>query len=316
MASDTGTRKRRELKLPDEFVERYGPIHEDRQAFFDAMVRPLRTTVRVNTLKATREEALGWMADLAPEPVPWWELAFTLRDGSGIGKRLEHFIGLVYAQDAASMVPPLVLAPEPGETVLDLTAAPGSKTTQLAAMMDNRGLLIANDFSRGRVRGLIGNVDRAGCLNVCVCRMDGIKLARELEGTCDRVLVDAPCTCEGIMRRTASILDRWSLEAIRKFERLQKGLIVAGYRAVRPGGTMVYSTCTVAPEENEVVLAYLLERFPEAAVEPAALAGFTMRSALGGWGGATFPPGVANARRILPQDNDTEAFFIARVRKP
>jgi NOL1/NOP2/sun family putative RNA methylase len=303
--------------IPAEFVARCARIVPDLDEFIAAMQRPVPVTVRVNTLKATREEALDWMADLSPEPVPWWELAFTLRDGSGIGKRLEHFIGLVYAQDAASMVPPLLLAPAPGETVLDLTAAPGSKTTQLAAMMDNRGLLIANDFSRGRVRGLIGNVDRAGCLNVCVCRMDGIKLARELEGSCDRVLVDAPCTCEGIMRRTASILDRWSLDAIRKFERLQKGLIVAGYRAVRPGGTMVYSTCTVAPEENEVVLAYLLERFPEAEVEPAALEGFVMRPALGGWGdGVAFPPGVANARRILPQDNDTEAFFVARVRKP
>ncbi|MFO7638361.1 MAG: RsmB/NOP family class I SAM-dependent RNA methyltransferase [bacterium] len=302
--------------IPAEFVDRCARIVPDLDVFLEAMERPLLPTVRVNTLKATREEALDWLAGLEPEPVPWWELAFTLREGSGVGRRLEHFIGLVYAQDAASMVPPLVLAPEPGETVLDIAAAPGSKTTQMAAMMANRGLLIANDYSRGRVRGLIGNIDRAGCLNVCVCRMDGIKLARELESSCDRVLVDAPCTCEGILRRTASVLDRWSLDAIRRFERLQKGLIVAGYRALRPGGTMVYSTCTVAPEENEVVLGYLLERFPEAETLPVELAGFRMRSALAGWEGVEFPAPVANARRILPQDNDTEAFFVARVRKP
>ena len=302
--------------IPEEFVARCARIVPDMDEFLAAMTRPVPTTIRVNTLKTCRAELLERLADLAPEPLPWSDLAFRLGDGAAIGRRLEHFAGLVYVQDAASMVPPLLLGPEPGETVLDIAAAPGSKTTQLAAMMANRGLLVANDFSRGRVRGLIGNIDRAGCLNVCVCRMDGIKLARDLEGVCDRVLVDAPCTCEGIMRRTASVLDRWSLDSIAKFSRLQKGLIVAGYRALRPGGLMVYSTCTVAPEENEVVVAYLLERFPEAEVLPAALPGFVMRPGLAAWDGAAFPAALADTRRILPQDNDTEAFFAALVRKP
>jgi len=302
--------------IPEEFIARCARIVPDLDEFLAAMTRPVPTTVRVNTLKAVRDEALARLADLALEPLPWSNLAFRLGDGAAIGRRLEHFVGLVYVQDAASMVPPLLLGPEPGETVLDIAAAPGSKTTQMAAMMRNRGLLIANDFSRGRVRGLIGNVDRAGCLNVCVCRMDGIKLARDVEGACDRVLVDAPCTCEGIMRRTASVLDRWSLDSIAKFSRLQKGLIVAGYRALRPGGMMVYSTCTVAPEENEVVVAYLLERFPEAEVLPAALPGFVMRPGLAVWAGAALPAALVNSRRILPQDNDTEAFFVALVRKP
>jgi NOL1/NOP2/sun family putative RNA methylase len=302
-------------ELPEEFVARYECVCPDSAELMAALQEPLPTTVRVNTLKAMRDEARAWLADLEPEPVGWYDLAFTLGVG-GIGKRLEHFLGLVYVQGASSMVPPLVLGPKPGETVLDIAAAPGSKTTQMAAMMNNTGLLIANDASRGRVRGLIGNVDRAGCLNVAICRMDGIKLGRDLAGSCDRVLVDAPCSCEGIIRKTGSVLDRWSLRAIGKFARVQKGLIVAGYRALKPGGVMVYSTCTIAPEENEAVVAYLLGKFPDAVLLPVELTGFRMRLALPGWQGQEFPVGMANARRILPQDNDSEAFFLALVRKP
>jgi NOL1/NOP2/sun family putative RNA methylase len=213
------------------------------------------------------------------------------------------------------MVPALILGPKPGETVLDLAAAPGSKTTQMAAMMENTGLLIANDSSSDRVRGLIGNIDRAGCLNVAVCRMDGNLLSRRLEGYCDRVLVDAPCTCEGTIRKSRQALDRWSVEASERFGRLQKGLAVAGFRTLKPGGVMVYSTCTIAPEENEAVVGYLLGKFPEADTLPVELRGFLMRPALSEWQGTSFPEPVRNCRRILPQDNDSEAFFVALIRK-
>ncbi len=305
------TRKR----FPAEFVERYSRFIPDFQNFSDAMAFPPARTVRVNTLKATREQALDWLSDIEPEPLPWWELAFKVSDEGSVGKRLEHFLGLVYVQDAASMVPALVLGPEPGERVLDLAAAPGSKTTQMAAMMENSGLLVANDFSRTRVRGLIGNVDRAGCLNVAICRMDGIRLGRAVEGTFDRVLVDAPCTCEGTIRRSDEALDRWSVAASERFGRLQKGLIVAGFRALKPGGKMVYSTCTIAPEENEEVVTYLLARCSDAETCEIELEGFSMRDALPEWKGIWFPDQVARCRRILPQDNDTEAFFLASISK-
>jgi NOL1/NOP2/sun family putative RNA methylase len=301
--------------FPAEFVARYSRFIPDFDVFSEAMASPPARTVRVNTLKASREQALDWLSDLEPEPVPWWDLAFKLSDEGSVGKRLEHFLGLVYVQDAASMVPPLVLGPQPGEHVLDLAAAPGSKTTQIAAMMENSGLLVANDFSRTRVRGLIGNVDRAGCLNVAICRMDGIKLGRAVEGSIDRVLVDAPCTCEGTIRRSNEALDRWSVAACERFGSLQKGLIVAGFRALKPGGTMVYSTCTIAPEENEEVVAYLLARCHDAETCEIELEGFSMRDALAEWKGIWFPEQVARCRRILPQDNDTEAFFLACIRK-
>lgn len=302
--------------FPTEFVERYSQFIPDFDAFLDAMQRPLKRTFRVNTLKATRERALELLADLEPEPLPWYELGFSLDAGEGLGKRMEHFIGLIYVQEAASMAPPLLLDPQPGERVLDLAAAPGSKTTEMSAMMENTGIVIANDPSPTRVRGLLGNVDRAGCLNVAVCRMDGPSLGRAVAGTCDRVLVDAPCSSEGTIRKSPQALAHWSVAAIERFPSIQKRLILAGYLALRPGGQMVYSTCTVAPEENESVVAYLLSRQPEAEVGEAELPGLAMRPGLREWGREQFPEAVGRCRRILPQDNDTEPFFVALIRKP
>ncbi len=303
-------------KVVRRVFERYSEFIPDFDAFTAALARPARKCLRVNTLKATREQVLDWAADLGPRPLPWFDLGFEVPDIYGLGKRLEHFLGLVYLQDASSMVPPLVLAPQPGERVLDIAAAPGSKTTQMSAMMANTGIIIANDVSSSRAKGLIGNVDRAGCLNVCVCRMDGVDLSRRVAGSCDRVLVDAPCTCEGTARKSLEVLSRCSAVASERFGRVQKGLIVAGYRALRPGGEMVYSTCTIAPEENEAVVSHLLERSPEARVLDVELPGFAMRPALAEWQGERFAEPVRLCRRIMPQDNDSEAFFLARVRKP
>jgi NOL1/NOP2/sun family putative RNA methylase len=303
-------------RFPQEFIERYSQFIPDFDAFLDAMQRPLKRTFRVNTIKTTREKALELMADLRPEPLPWFDLGFSLADGEGLGKRIEHFIGLIYVQEAASMAPPLVLRPQPGERVMDIAAAPGSKTTEMSAMMQNSGLIISNDPSPTRVRGLIGNVDRAGCLNVVVCRMDGASLGRCVAGRCDRVLVDAPCSSEGTIRKSAQALDRWSVAAIERFPAIQRRLIVAGYHALKPGGVMVYSTCTVAPEENESVVTYLLERQPEAEVSAVELSGLAMRPGLREWGKEAYPDVVSRCRRILPQDNDTEPFFLALIRRP
>jgi len=317
-------------RFPQEFIDRYSQFIPDFDAFLDTMQRPLRRTFRVNTLKATRAQVLELMADLKPEPLPWFDLGFSLaRDmtesGSAdsdrvpsvsLGKRIEHFIGLIYVQEAASMAPPLVLDPQPGERVLDIAAAPGSKTTEMSAMMGNTGIIISNDPSPTRVRGLIGNIDRAGCLNVAVCRMDGSALGRAVAGTCDRVLVDAPCSSEGTIRKSSQALDRWSVAAIERFPSIQKRLILAGYLALKPGGVMVYSTCTVAPEENESVVAHLLARQPEAEIRVAELPGLKMRPGLREWGRESFPEEVGRCRRILPQDNDTEPFFVALVERP
>jgi NOL1/NOP2/sun family putative RNA methylase len=279
------------------------------------MQRPLRRTARVNTLKATTARLLELLADIGPEVLPWYSDGLVLGDAVAVGRRLEHFLGLFYVQEAVSMVPPLVLSPEPGETVLDISAAPGSKTTQMAAMMQNTGLVVANDSSPVRVRGLVGNIDRAGCLNVAVTRLDGIRLAEPMAGRCDRVLVDAPCSAEGTIRKSPQALEHWSLDAFPRFAAIQRGLLQAGFRCLRPGGRLVYSTCTLAPEENEGVVNWLLAREPAAEVVEWNLAGLVAHAGVTKWQGEEFRAEVARTRRILPQDNDTEAFFVALIRK-
>ncbi|MGQ9677833.1 MAG: RsmB/NOP family class I SAM-dependent RNA methyltransferase [bacterium] len=302
--------------FPTDFVERYSSFIPDFDLFIDAMLTPLPTVFRVNTLKATPEKVLSLLAEFQPQPLSYYDCGFVALNGTGLGKTIAHFLGLIYIQDAASMVPALILQPQPGERVLDLAAAPGSKTTQMAAMMNNAGLIVANDVSFDRVRGLIGNVDRMGCLNVMVCRTNGINLAKKVPDFFDRVLVDAPCSSEGTVRKDGGALRRWSIKAIKRFSALQRGLIRSGYLALKPGGSMVYSTCTIAPEENEEVVAALLKRHPEAIVVSFDLPGFLTRPALTEWEGETFPTSVQHCRRILPQDNNTEAFFVALIKKP
>jgi NOL1/NOP2/sun family putative RNA methylase len=303
-----------DYRFPTEFVERYRQLG-DIDALLEAMRRPLRRTARVNTLKATTAQVLALLADISPEVLPWYADGLILGDGAAVGRRLEHFLGLIYVQEAASMVPPLVLAPEPGDTVLDISAAPGSKTTQMAALMQNTGLIVANDSSPVRVRGLVGNIDRAGCLNVAVTRLDGIRLAQPLAGRCDRVLVDAPCSAEGTIRKSAQALEQWSLDAFARFATIQRGLLQAGYRCLKPGGRLVYSTCTLAPEENEGAVNWLLARESGAEVLDWDLSGLVTHPGVVEWQGERYDSTVARARRILPQDNDTEAFFVALIRK-
>jgi NOL1/NOP2/sun family putative RNA methylase len=213
------------------------------------------------------------------------------------------------------MIPVIVLAPAPGEVVLDLCAAPGSKTTQIAQLMENTGLLVANEMSRKRIGGLIFNSKRCGLLNEAVISLRGQRIDKVFPEYFDRILIDAPCSAEGTIRRSKAVLYHWGLHNIRRMARIQKGLIVSGFRALRPGGTMVYSTCTIAPEENEAVVAYVLERFPEAELMPISIPHFKIRPGITEWNGESFDKRLEYCARILPQDNDTAPFFIAKITK-
>lgn len=303
------------MRFPERFLQRYQQLAPDFDDFLQALKTPLKTCIRLNTLKGSREQILARLQDLALSPLPWYEDGFRLRERQSIGNRLEHFLGLFYVQEAASMLPPLALTPQPGERILDVAAAPGSKTTQIAQLMNNTGLIVANDSNKRRLRGLTGNIDRAGVLNVVVTCQPGQVFGKFLPGFFDRILLDAPCSSEGTIRKSASALEFWSESAINRLARTQIGLLISAFRALRPGGVLVYSTCTFAPEENEGVLSYFFRRMPEAQSEPVSLPGLRVRSPLKEWQGEQFHPQVANAIRILPQDNDTEGFFLCRIRK-
>jgi tRNA (cytosine49-C5)-methyltransferase len=303
------------MRFPDRFVERYRTLVPDFDAFMQSLMAPLRTCIRINTLKAEKERILARLQDLNLEQMQWYPDGYRLKHLWSLGNRIEHFLGLFYIQEASSMLPPLALDPQPGERILDVAAAPGSKTTQIAQMMRNTGLIVANDNNKKRIRGLTGNIDRAGALNIVVTCQPGQVFGKFLPEYFDRILLDAPCSAEGTIRKSFTALELWSESSIERLAKTQIGLLVATFRALKPGGVMVYSTCTFAPEEDEGALSYFFNRVPAAYSEPVTFSGFKTRPPVAEWQGEQFHPQVANAVRVLPQDNDTEGFFLCRIRK-
>jgi NOL1/NOP2/sun family putative RNA methylase len=294
---------------------RYAPIIADFDTFMNYIKKPLVQSLRVNTLKAKRENTLSLLSDVRLEQLPFYHDGFSVKGKHSLGNHITHNLGLIYVQEVASMVPVIVLDPQPGEVVMDLCAAPGSKTTQIAQLMANNGLLVANEISRKRMKGLTHNVKRCGLMNEVVISINGQKIHRIFTDYFDRILIDAPCSAEGTIRKSKAVLFHWGTKNIRRMSRLQIGLMISAFRALRPGGSMVYSTCTIAPEENEMVVSYLLEKCPEAELLPIRVTGFKMRPGIKNWQGIRFDRRIEYCARILPQDNDTAPFFIARLTK-
>ncbi len=303
------------MKIEDLF-KRYEPIIPDFDLFMEYIRKPLAKSIRLNILKAKREEILDLLQDIALKPLPFYDNGFILEESISIGNTIAHGLGLIYVQETASMIPTLILDPKPEEAILDLCAAPGSKTTQIAQLMQNTGLIAANEVNRQRITGLIDNIKRCGLINAVVTAKPGEKVSQFAPEYFDRVLLDAPCSAEGTIRKSKAVLFHWGLKNIEKMARLQKGLVVSGYRSLRPGGIMIYSTCTIAPEENEAVICYLLEKFPDAVILPINISNFKSRPGIRKWHGQVFSQAAEKCCRILPQDNDTAPFFIAKISKP
>ncbi len=294
---------------------------EELVSFLSSTYKKLPPTIRINTLKANEEEARSRLLGkgFRLEKIDWLQKAHAYRvlfSPFPIGKTLEHFMGYIYIQDLASMIPPIVLNPKPGEKVLDITAAPGSKTTQMAQLMDNTGLILANDVDITRLKALSHNIDRLGVVNTIITNVDGYKLGFWFPDTFDRVLLDAPCSAIGTIHRTYEIVRWWSWAKVSRLVQTQKGLILGAYRALKPGGKLVYSTCTLVPEENEGVVSFLLEREPDAKVLKVELNGMKTRSGLTSWKRRYYPDELKKTLRIYPQDNLTEGFYIALIEKP
>ncbi|MCD6403953.1 MAG: RsmB/NOP family class I SAM-dependent RNA methyltransferase [Nanoarchaeota archaeon] len=297
------------------FVERYEKLMKDLDAFLEISKEPLRDSIRVNTLKAKKEELKerlgekGWKL----EEIPWYKYGFFVETEEVMGNSLEHVLGYFYVQEAVSMLPPIVLNPKPGEIVLDMCAAPGSKSTQIAMHMKNEGVLVTNDVRLDRIIALKANLQRCGVMNVVVTRMDGARFSR-FSNQFDRVLVDAPCSATGAIRKSWKVLKMWNPRMVRKLSYLQKRLVLAGFDALKPNGILVYSTCTLEPEENEGVIDFLLRK-REVKIEPIRLRNIKTRKGIEEFEGREYSKEVRKCVRIYPQDNDTEGFFIAKVRK-
>jgi NOL1/NOP2/sun family putative RNA methylase len=294
-------------------LDRYEPLVDDVGAFREACDRPLPYAVRVNTIKTTADQVMKAFDEdgVSYAPVGWNPELLTL-DGKP-GRTWPYFLGWIHGQEEVSALPAAVLDPRPGERVWDACAAPGSKTTQLAALMDDRGTLVGNDNSLGRLSALRHNAERLGVTNLVVTKQDARNFStRPLAFEAfDRAIVDAPCSCEGTCRKNPTVLDEWTLDHVRQVAGVQKGILARAVQATREGGTVVYSTCTFAPEENEAVLDHVLER------EACQLVGFEtpLETAPGitEWDGETFDASVEKAHRVYPHQNDTGGFFCAKL---
>ncbi|AFZ74730.1 RsmB/NOP family class I SAM-dependent RNA methyltransferase [Natronobacterium gregoryi] len=295
-------------------LERYRPIVDDFEAFLAACRRPLGNAVRVNTIKASVERATAALeADgVAYDQADWNPQVLRLETDSP-GSTWASFHGFTHGQEEVSAVPPVVLDPEPGERVWDACAAPGGKATQLSALMDDEGTVVANDSNLGRISALRFNAERLGATNLAVTNADARNYslnAFEFDAF-DRALVDAPCSCEGTIRKNPDALEDWSEDHIASVSGIQKGILRRAVQATREGGTVVYSTCTFAPEENEAVVQHVLESEDCRVVEFDL--GLEHAPGLTKWDGEEFDETLERAARIYPHHNDTGGFFVAKL---
>ncbi|HWS23227.1 MAG TPA: RsmF rRNA methyltransferase first C-terminal domain-containing protein [Anaerolineales bacterium] len=255
--------------IPQNFYQKFRRLmpEEEADVFFEAIELSPSSGVRINRLKLTVEE----FSERAPfklgEEIPWCADAFFLPEGQKAGTHPYHQAGLYYLQDPSAMTPAEMLDPQPEDWVLDLSASPGGKTTQIAAKLRNSGLLVANEIKNKRLGHLIQNVERWGAENVVVTNETPERLADTFGPIFDKVLVDAPCSGEGMFRKDASARRDWSQELVEGCAIRQKNILDVAVKLVKPGGKLVYSTCTFSPEEDEGVIAEILARHPDYKVE-------------------------------------------------
>jgi NOL1/NOP2/sun family putative RNA methylase len=282
---------------------------------------PVRS-FRCNTIKISpadlkkRLEEKGWKIKIPFKDYPEIMIVESQLKPGELGRALEHLLGYYYIQELASMLPALVLNPKDGEKVLDLCASPGSKTTQMASMMENSGLIIANEVKVGRIKILASNLERCGVMNAIMTRRDGIALCKRFkeEGFLfDKILLDAPCSGEGTIRSTQSTLEMWNIKTIENLSKLQKSLIASAIEILKPNGELVYSTCTHAPEENEEVLDFALKNF-KVKVEKINLP-IKTNSGVTKWMEKEYLDDVKYSCRVYPQTANTEGFFITKIKK-
>lgn len=300
--------------LPDAFTRRMRALMgAEAEALFAALEQPPLVGLRVNTLKVSPEQFRA-LVPWRLEPVPWCPAGFIVAGDAQPGRHPYHAAGLYYLQEPSAMAVAEALAPQPGERVLDLAAAPGGKATHLAALIDDTGLLVANEIESSRTRGLASNLERWGARNAVITNESPQRLAERWGASFDRVLVDAPCSGEGMFRKTPAALTEWSEEHVHGCSVRQQRLLDTAAELVRPGGFLVYSTCTFAPEENEQVIASFLAAHEDFELRPLTLHGVSHgRSA---W--ATPRPERADVRmaaRLWPHEQRGEGHFVALLRR-
>lgn len=283
--------------LPELFLKRMemqlGPEYPE---YLASLERPRAVALRFNPQKGKAPEL-----PFATSPVPWEPLGCYYEPTARPGLHPYHDAGVYYLQEASAMAPAVLLNPQPGERILDLCAAPGGKTTQIAGKMGGQGLLVCNEIHPKRAKILSQNVERMAISNALVLNEAPATLAQRFPGFFDRILVDAPCSGEGMFRKEAAAVADWTEELVDMCARRQGEILDAAAKMLRPGGRLVYSTCTFAPREDEEAVASFLARHPDFAPEKVDAPWFT--------------PGENGSFRLWPHKLLGEGHFAAVLRR-
>ena len=257
--------------LPELFLSRMQvQLGNEYDAYLQSLERPRAVALRLNPWKGDAP-TLPFMR----QPVPWESMGYYYDPAARPGLHPYHEAGVYYLQEASAMSAVALLDPQPGERICDLCAAPGGKSTQIAGRMGSKGFLLCNEWSPKRAKILSQNIERMGVANALVTNETADRLASHLPGFFDRVLIDAPCSGEGMFRKEEAAITDWSQETVEMCARRQAEILDAGALLVRPGGRLVYSTCTFAPEENEQTIEAFLQRHPEYTLEDVSAPWFT-----------------------------------------
>lgn len=298
-------------------IERYLALwgEEETLQFIEACEKPVRTAIRINTLRASVDKTIKRLErkGVNLERIPWLEEGYYAEFASvSPGALFEHMLGFYYIQGVPSMTVVRALDPQPGEIVFDLAAAPGGKTTHIAQLMNNEGMVIAIEQDKKRVSTLVGNIRRCGVTNAIVLRGDAKKV-NSIEIAPDRILLDAPCSGEGLIPIDPTRKTSKTMADIRYCATKQDKLLDTAVTRLSPRGTIVYSTCSIAPEENEIVIDDLLSRHPEMKIVPIELE-FGVPAYTDPYG-IVLDKSIALARRFLPHIHGLEGFFICKMVK-
>lgn len=299
--------------LPQAFLDRMEQmLGEEYPAFLKSYEKERYHALRLNPLKAERDAFVA-KAPFTLRPVTWEANGFYYDPFDAPGKHPYHAAGVYYIQEPSAMAPAAYLDAQPGEKILDLCAAPGGKSTQIAAAMRGEGLLISNEIHPARAKILSENIERMGIRNAMVMNESPQSLAKVFEAYFDRIMVDAPCSGEGMFRKNADACDEWSTENVALCAERQVEILECAASMLRPGGRMVYSTCTFAPEENEGTISRFLAAHPEFTIMDVPHYG-QMSSGVAAWTDAP-QPGLAHTIRLFPHRVDGEGHYLAVLRK-
>lgn len=302
------------MELPIQFLERMKQLLPDSEyeAYLDSYRDERVYGLRVNTLKIT-PQAFESICPFPVRPIPWISNGYYYEGSTKPAKDPYYFAGLYYLQEPSAMTPACVLPVEPGDKVLDLCAAPGGKSTELAAKLKGQGLLVSNDISNSRAKALLKNLELFGVSNALITSEAPHRLAEHFPGYFDKILIDAPCSGEGMFRKDPSVIKSWIEHGNDFYAALQKEIVSQALKMLKPGGMLLYSTCTFSPSEDEQMVQFMLDQENDLSVAapPFWYEGFDHGHPE--W--ANGNPALSNCIRIWPHRMKGEGHFLALLKK-